>query len=293
MTIFCYHRNMKKNEKEIIRYYNIHGVSLTESHAPIKFPSHWHNAAEFTLILKEGCRYKIADTVYSPAPGDILLIWPRELHETLFTPEGGSMFIQFTSGLMENNTDLVAASGFLKECHHISVKKEPELAKSLTVLLNDLKENYNKKQYFVETKCKLLIYDMLMLIGEYVMREHREQIGNENFSDKSWDYIRAACSYVADHSAEDISQADAAAQIGLSPYYFSKLFNEYTQMTFPAYLAGIRVQNAINLLADDHYSITDCAFMSGFQSTTTFNKVFREATGCTPREYRKLHKHGR
>ena len=87
--------------------------------------------------------------------------------------------------------------------------------------------------------------------------------------------------------------ADAAAQIGLSPYYFSKLFNEYTQMTFPAYLAGIRVQNAINLLANVRYSITDCAFMSGFQSTTTFNKIFREATGCTPREYRKLHKQGR
>ncbi|MCR5120577.1 MAG: AraC family transcriptional regulator [Lachnospiraceae bacterium] len=284
---------MKKTNKEIIRYYNIHGVSLTDASSPVKFPSHWHNAAEFTLILKEGCRYRIGDTVYTPEPGDLLLIWPRELHETLFTPERASMFIQFSSGLLENNTDLVAASGFLKECHHISAKKDPELARKLTTLMNKIRENYRKKQYFVETRCKLLIYDMLILIGEYVMKEHREQIGNENFSDKSWDYIRAACSYVADHSSEDISQADAAAQIGLSPYYFSKLFNEYTQMTFPAYLAGIRVQNAINLLANDRYSITDCAFMSGFQSTTTFNKVFRETTGCTPREYRKLHKHGR
>ena len=60
-------------------------------------------------------------------------------------------------------------------------------------------------------------------------------------------------------------------------------------MTFPAYLANIRVQNAINLLADNNYTITDCAFMSGFQSTTTFNKLFREVTGCTPREYRKMH----
>lgn len=114
---------MKKTAKEIIRYYNIHGVSLTESHAQVKFPSHWHNAAEFSLIIKDGCRYRIGDTVYSPGPSDILLVWPRELHETLFSPEGGSMFVKFTSGLLENNTDLVAASGFLKECHLISVKR--------------------------------------------------------------------------------------------------------------------------------------------------------------------------
>ena len=68
----------------------------------------------------------------------------------------------------------------------------------------------------------------------------------------------------------------------------SPTFREYTQMTFPAYLSEIRVQNAMNLLADPSLSVTDCAFLAGFQSTTTFNKVFRELTGCSPREYRRM-----
>ena len=79
-----------------------------------------------------------------------------------------------------------------------------------------------------------------------------------------------------------------AQKIGLSPYYFSKLFNEYTKTAFPAYLANIRVQRAITLLADPGRSITDCAYEAGFQSTTTFNKLFHELTGTSPREYRKL-----
>ena len=45
----------------------------------------------------------------------------------------------------------------------------------------------------------------------------------------------------------------------------------------------------IALLTEDSLSITECAFMAGFQSTTTFNKVFLESMGCSPREYRKLH----
>ena len=130
---------------------------------------------------------------------------------------------------------------------------------------------------------------MLLLIGEYTIKEKREQLGSRNFSDTSWNYIRTACAYISDHSTENITQAEVASETGLSPYYFSKLFKEYTQMSFPAYLSGIRVQNAITLLADSSLSITDCAFMSGFQSTTTFNKCFLEVTGCSPREYRRMH----
>ena len=100
---------------------------------------------------------------------------------------------------------------------------------------------------------------------------------------------RSAFKLIAERHTDNISQAEVASNIGLNPYYFSKLFNEYTEMSFPAYLSSVRVQSAINLLTDERLSITDCAFMSGFQSTTTFNKVFHEVTGCTPREYRKLH----
>ena len=48
-------------------------------------------------------------------------------------------------------------------------------------------------------------------------------------------------------------------------------------------------QTIPSTIPDENMTITDCAFMSGFQSTTTFNKVFRDTTGCTPREYRKMH----
>lgn len=273
-------------EKEIIKYPDTHDVIFAE-HPPTRFPSHWHNAAEFTLVLKDGGKYKIGDTIYKPESGDVILVWPHELHEIINVPQGSSVFVQFSSRLIENNSDLVSASGFLKNCHLISAKKEPELAGSITDTILKIRETLNNKEYFTETSAKILIYEMLLKIGLHVMQEHREQIGNNRFSDKSWKYIRAACSFIADHSAEDITQAEVSSMVGLSPYYFSKLFNEYTNMTFPAYLSMVRVQNAINLLEDSTLSITECAFAAGFQSTTTFNKLFREMTGYSPREYRK------
>lgn len=286
MPIFCYNE-FGPMEQEFIAYPTVRGVAYAERTIPETFPPHWHNDAEFTVILKEGSRYKIGDTVYKPAAGDILLVWPRELHELLHMPKGGAAFIQFTSSLIESNTDLFAASRFLNACHLIQAKKNPSLAKKIAALVLKIRAAREQK-YFVESRSKILASEILVLVGDHVMKEYSQQIAGKIFSDRSWAYIRAACAYIAEHSSEDISQSEVAQKIGLSPYYFSKLFNEYTKTAFPAYLANIRVQRAITLLADPGRSITDCAYEAGFQSTTTFNKLFHELTGTSPREYRKL-----
>lgn len=275
-------------EREIIRYPNVSGVSFTERDIPSVFPPHWHNAAEFIAVLKKGCQYRIDGTLYEPEAGDILLIWPRELHELIRIPDESVVFVQFSSYLIESNNDLVASSYFINKCHIIKGKENPELTEKIRDFIYRIRDVNKKKEYFIETKSKILVYQALLLVGEYVMKEIKESLGDRKFSNKLWDYIRYACSYIAEHSTENISQAEVAERTGLSQYYFSKLFKEYTKMSFPSYLAGIRVQNAINLLAQESMSVTDCAFEAGFQSTTTFNKMFREFTGRSPRDYRKL-----
>lgn len=278
-------------DKEIINFTNIHGIAVTDSTYLTEFPAHWHNAAEFTIVQKRGAKYKIGDIILEPSVGDIILVWPKEIHEILYMPLNGSMFIQFAASLIENNTDLAATSRFFNQCHLISRRKNAVLCHKLTDLIYELQDLYRSSTPFSETRCKMIVYNLLLLIGEHVMAERREQIGTEKFSDKSWEYIRNSLRYIAEHASENISEAQVAEAAGLSQYYFSKLFNEYTEMSFPDYLSGIRVQNAINLLINEKLSITECAFMAGFQSTTRFNKVFREITGTTPREYRKLHTH--
>ena len=276
-------------EKEFIAYPEINGVSITVEGSPSTYRAHWHNDAEFTIILKNGCKYRIKDEIIEPEEGDIMMVWPRELHEVIYAPGASNNFVQFAASIIENNVDLVSTSRFFKKLHLISAKKEPELSSQIRDKIYRIRKIFEDKPLFAETKSKLLIYEMMVLIGEYIVREQKEQFGETRFSDRSWSYIRSAFTYISEHSADNISQTDVAASIGISPYYFSKLFNEYTEMSFPEYLSSVRVQNAISLLTNENLSITECAFMSGFQSTTTFNKVFHQVTGCTPREYRKMH----
>ena len=82
-------------EKEIIAYQHIRGVSFTqEDESPTKFPPHWHNDAEFVLILKKGCKFRVDGKVFEPEEGDILLIWPRELHEIIHILEPFRTFVK-------------------------------------------------------------------------------------------------------------------------------------------------------------------------------------------------------
>ena len=275
-------------EREIIRYPSVNGIAFVESGIPNAFHQHWHNDAEFILVVKNGCKYKIDGKLYEPKAGDILFVWPRELHELVSIPQNSVVFIQFSSYLIESHSDLSAALHFMSACHLIRQNDNPELAKKIRELFYKIRDARESKNFFAESRCKIIVYEILMLVGEMVLKEKKQSLGTEIFSDRSWDYIRFACGYIAEHSTENVTQSEVAQKTGLSQYYFSKLFNEYTNMSFPSYLASIRIQNAKTLLENKKLSITDCAFESGFQSTTTFNKLFHEQTGCSPREYRKL-----
>lgn len=282
---------MDNNPYEIIRYPSVQGVSITNRNIPESFHSHWHNAAEFVCALKDGCKYKVRNNTYTLSKGDILLIWPRELHEIVHTPTGGMVFIQFSSDLLEQNLDLLSMAKFFAECHHIEASNAPALTSSIAAKIHEIGSLISSDMNFIETRCKMRVYDIILNIGEYIVQTKQEQIKDSEHSNISWKHINAACSYISEHSTENLTQTEVAAHVGLSPYYFSRLFKEYMQMTFPAYLSGIRVRSAIRLLSDESLSITDTAFMSGFQSTTAFNKIFREQTGCSPRDFRKLHLH--
>ncbi|MCR5654439.1 MAG: AraC family transcriptional regulator [Lachnospiraceae bacterium] len=279
-----------KPEKEQIRFGNISEIAIVYENVAQKFPPHWHNALEFTLALKDDCSYRVNDKLYKLAKGDVLLVWPQQIHEIVSAPYDAMIFTQFSASILEHHLDLLAISSFLYDCHHIEAKKTPELAKLICDRLFEIKKIHTSPDPLAETRCKLCIYDILLHIGTYVLEEHKDDLHADKTSEPGYHYVHAACSFINDNAADNISQVDAANYVGLSSFYFSKLFKQYMNMSFPAYLSGIRVKNAVTLLLDEDLSITDCAFRSGFQSTTAFNKAFHETTGYSPREFRKMYR---
>lgn len=97
--------------------------------------------------------------------------------------------------------------------------------------------------------------------------------------------INKAKDYMKSNYHKDISLEDVAEHVFLNHVYFSRIFKENTGQNFSDYLTSIRMEKAIELLRENKYKTYEISAMVGYRSSKYFSKVFRQTTGCTPREY--------
>jgi AraC-like DNA-binding protein len=89
------------------------------------------------------------------------------------------------------------------------------------------------------------------------------------------------------HSHRQIDLEHAAAQAGISPFHFLRLFSNVLGVTPHQYLVRSRLRHAARLLADDGSSITDVAYDVGFGDLSNFVRTFHRAAGISPRRFRE------
>ena len=94
--------------------------------------------------------------------------------------------------------------------------------------------------------------------------------------------LREALTYIDHHFRDEITLADAAAHVHLSPNYFSECFRNATGCSFQSYLQGRRLRFAQSLLASTNLSVTEICHASGFNNLSHFGRAFKSAFGQTP-----------
>jgi len=102
-----------------------------------------------------------------------------------------------------------------------------------------------------------------------------------------------AAQWIDARSQEEISLEQAAAQAGLSPFHFLRVFSGVLGVTPHQYLVRSRLRRAARLLADEDRSITGIALDVGFADLSNFVRSFRRAAGVSPRGFRRLSKSAR
>lgn len=78
-----------------------------------------------------------------------------------------------------------------------------------------------------------------------------------------------------------------ARRVRCSRHHLSQVINEREGVSFNEFINRLRVTEAQQQLVGTDQKIAAIAFASGFTSLSTFNDVFKRATGVTPSEYRK------
>jgi AraC family transcriptional regulator len=98
--------------------------------------------------------------------------------------------------------------------------------------------------------------------------------------------LRQAIDYIQSHLADDVSLAAIAHELGMSPYYFCRLFKQSTGIAPHQYLTQQRIYRTKELLKQSQLSISEIALRCGFSDQAHFTKQFRQLIGIPPRAYR-------
>lgn len=100
--------------------------------------------------------------------------------------------------------------------------------------------------------------------------------------------VRKALSLMRAEPANDVSLDQIARDAGLSRPHFFKLFKEQTGITPNLYLNTLRMERAIEYLADSEMSVTEIAYDLGFASQASFTRFFSMNVGIPPSDYRRV-----
>ncbi|SDF73922.1 putative ABC transport system permease protein [Mucilaginibacter pineti] len=88
----------------------------------------------------------------------------------------------------------------------------------------------------------------------------------------------------------ELTLATLSVKLGIHPQELSRAMNLGLKKNFSDFVNEFRVREVSRKMRDPayaHLTILGIAYESGFNSKTTFNRVFRELTGKTPLEYKK------
>ena len=84
----------------------------------------------------------------------------------------------------------------------------------------------------------------------------------------------------------EMSLNTVAAQVNISPSYFSTIFSSEMGQTFVEYLTHVRLEKAKELLMCSNMRTAEIGYEVGYKDSHYFSYIFKKVVGCSPKEYR-------
>lgn len=104
---------------------------------------------------------------------------------------------------------------------------------------------------------------------------------------KKSSYVLEQCkNYISRNIFRRIYLNEMAEYVGMNSSYLSRFFSEKEGIPLQQYIQREKVRTACNLLKYSDRSVADIAQYMGFQSQSSFSRVFKRWQAVTPLEYR-------
>lgn len=256
---------------------------------------HCHTEFELSLILSGKGIYKTENGDFDIQEGDIFIYSTNEYHcITDIFSDGDKMYmkllnIQFSPSFIMRTDSLNSNIEYMNiffsrnKTFKNRIDRTNIYNSKLKELILSIKSECENKEPCYET----IVFARLTEIFTLLLR-HYNLTENKNVKAlRHLDNITAAVTYINRHYTEDITLDEITKAAHMNKTTFISSFRLIYNMTTWDYINIKRIEDSLTLLKSTNLTVLDIATKCGFNSTASFNKIFKKTTGITPKEYRK------
>ena len=279
---------------ETINYKQSTSIKLYDNDEYEDYPAHWHTNPEIIMPTENIYTVECYNQIITLREGDIVLICPGCIH-TLYAPEKGRRIIfQADINPLRFMKEIETLVTIISPLIVITPEDFPSIYDKVKSLLLKIKNEYlSSSTSFSEVSIYSKTLEIITLIGR-----SRAAAGMETPSPdaprKQEEYIEKfieICNYISAHCSDELNLEAVASMSGFSKFYFSRLFKQFTNVSFYKYVNQKRIEKAAKMLTKPNISITNVALSCGFESLSSFIRMFKIVKGCTPTEFRNMYQY--
>lgn len=279
---------------ETINYKQSTSIKLYDNDEYEDYPAHWHTNPEIIMPTENIYTVECYNQIITLREGDIVLICPGCIH-TLYAPEKERRIIfQADINPLRFMKEIETLVTIISPLIVITPEDFPSIYNKVKSLLLEIKNEYlSSSTFFSEVSIYSKTLEIITLIGR-----SRAAAGMETPSPdaprKQEEYIEKfieICNYISAHCSDELNLEAVASMSGFSKFYFSRLFKQFTNVSFYKYVNQKRIEKAAEMLTEPNISITNVALSCGFESLSSFIRMFKIVKGCTPTEFRNMYQY--
>lgn len=242
--------------------------------------NHTHLDVELLYVINGSVEFYIEEKKYSLEKDDYLIVNIDTLHRAWV--DGDALACRMEIPFLELNR-LTSRNTFTFLCNSAVESGESyELARDLIrrIIWEEYQNNGKDKIYIAS-----LYYQLLhILVNDFLIdNEKAGSAGQEHKFDERKQQIE---DYIRQNYNGDISLQQLADKLYLSVAYLSKYIKKQFGMSFIEYVNTLRFNIAVSQLLYSDKSVLRIAMDTGFSSSATLNKMFRDRYHKTPTEFR-------
>ncbi len=267
------------------------GLIYQEDHEYLFYDKlHQHEEIQISYILNGEGSLVVGDTITSYKTDDAFVIGSNVPHVFRSEPKTEERSKMLSLFFTENSfgkdffklDDFTEIASFFERAPHgMKLSPIPSEIKSFFLLL----KTAPKQQRFI------LLLQIIDQISKTKSISIASYINPKQYSDNEGQRLRMIFEFTINNYHMPITLDRISEVASMTKNAFCRYFKTRTNKTYFQFLNEVRIENASRLLLNNqHISIVEVAYLSGFNNLSNFNRKFKTIKGITPSGLRNSNK---